>query len=225
MKEKRRKKICDEIRKARALHQRACAAGKRKKPVKSPASAAKQSSVKKSMNGSADSLTISGDGRGQLAVSTQPSSFPLDLSVKTFDDNPPASPVPMFPLSLYDLESPVWPDSTPTHEPLDDLFMTPVCTGRSEIESTVERHLGAPTTAVKQPVIDWDPLGFWNEEEEQQFICVPQQPMTALAVERGGPSATRIGPLNKMSAPGPLQSHTEQWKEKTCECWEAALSH
>ncbi|RXM31079.1 hypothetical protein EOD39_7289 [Acipenser ruthenus] len=87
MKEKRKKKICEEIHKAR-------------------------------------------DCSGQLAVSTQPRSFPLDLSVKTFDYNPAASPVPMFSLSLYDLENPVWPDSTPTHEPLGHLFMTPVCTDR-----------------------------------------------------------------------------------------------
>ncbi|MGH0122824.1 UNVERIFIED_CONTAM: hypothetical protein FKN15_008254 [Acipenser sinensis] len=156
MKEKRRKKICEEIHKARTLHQKACAAGKRKKPVKNPASAAKQSSVKKSVeSGSEDSLTNSGDCSGQLAVSTQPRSFPLDLSVKTFDYNPAASPVPMFSLSLYDLENPVWPDSTPTHEPLGDLFMTPVCTDRSEVESALGRHLGPPTstTAVKQPAM------------------------------------------------------------------------
>ncbi|KAK6481050.1 hypothetical protein HHUSO_G17190 [Huso huso] len=228
MKEKRRKKICEEIHKARTLHQKACAAGSRKKPVKNPASAAKQSSVKKSMESdNEDSLTNSGDCSGQLAVSTQPRSFPLDLSVKTFDYNPAASPVPMFSLSLYDLENPVWPDSTPTHEPLGDLFMTPVCTDRSEVESALGRHLGPPTstTAVKQPAMqDWDQLGFWNEEEEQ-FVSVSQQPMTALAVERGGAPALGIGSVNRVLAPGPLQTHTEQCKEKTCECWEADLSH
>lgn len=67
-------------------------------------------------------------------------------------------------------------------------------------------------------VADWDQLGFWNEEEEQ-FVSVSQQPMTALAVERGG------APAHRVLAPGPLQTHTEQCKEKTCECWEADLSH